>query len=279
MLQNNPLQRYFRQPAIHIRLPSQGKFYPPGTLEVPPNGEIPIFPMTALDEITSRTPDALYNGSAIVDIVASCAPNIKDPWDMPVIDISALLASIRLASYGHEMDISTTCPKCGNIQEVIIDLRTVLDQIQPPDYSKSISIGDLTVYFQPMSYRQLNDLNRVQFEDQKIVNMLNNTQLSNEEKIQELGTTFKRIARLTVTSYAASISTIKTPDAIVNELNYIEDFLSNCPKPVFNLIKTHISELREVSDLKPFDMTCEECQHQYKQEFTLDMSNFFETAS
>jgi hypothetical protein len=63
MLPNNPLTQYFRQPAIYIRLPSQGKFYPPSALNMPPNGELPILPMTSNDEITYRTPDALFNRS------------------------------------------------------------------------------------------------------------------------------------------------------------------------------------------------------------------------
>jgi hypothetical protein len=77
---SNPLRKYFRQPAIHLRLPSGGKFYPDGVVDLPPNGEIPIYPMTAVDEIITRTPDALFNGSAVPDILKSCVPNIKDPW-------------------------------------------------------------------------------------------------------------------------------------------------------------------------------------------------------
>lgn len=235
--------------------------------------------MTALDEIVSRTPDALYNGSAIVSIISSCAPNIIDPWSMPVIDISALLAAIRLASYGHDMEITTTCPACKAIHDVTIDLRAVLDSLATPDYSKPLELGDLTVYFQPLSYVKLNDLNRIQFEDQRIINMLNQADATMESRLQELGNAFKRIAALTVASYAASIMTIKTPDAIVNDPVFIEDYLNNCPKSTFNQIKEIIAGLRESTELKPFEMKCDECGHQYKQEFTLDISNFFENAS
>jgi hypothetical protein len=64
MHSNNPLQQYFRQPAIYVQLPSQGKFYPAGTLNPSTTGEYPVYPMTAIDEITYRTPDALFNGQA-----------------------------------------------------------------------------------------------------------------------------------------------------------------------------------------------------------------------
>ena len=60
MTSNNPLSQYFRQPAIYIKLPSQGSYYPPGALEMPENGEIPVFPMTAIDEITYRTPKTVH---------------------------------------------------------------------------------------------------------------------------------------------------------------------------------------------------------------------------
>jgi hypothetical protein len=90
----NPLSQYFRQPSIYIKLPSGGQFYPPGALDMPPNGELPILPMTAVDEITYRTPDALYNGVATVDVIRSCVPNIIDPWCIPVIDVDPLLIAI-----------------------------------------------------------------------------------------------------------------------------------------------------------------------------------------
>ena len=129
MLPNNPLTQYFRQPAIHIRLPSQGKFYPQGTLAMPPNGELPVLPMTSVDEITYRTPDALFNGSATVSVIQSCVPAIRDPWSMPSTDMDAVLVAIRIASYGHGMDISTTCPACEAEDDITVDLRRVNDSL------------------------------------------------------------------------------------------------------------------------------------------------------
>ena len=275
----NPLRKYFRQPSIHLRLPSGGKFYPPGTLDLPPNGEIPILPMTAVDEITTRTPDALFNGSAVVDIMHSCVPNIGDPWSIPSVDFNALLAAVRLASYGHEMEVSTTCPKCGTVHPVTVDLRYVLDQIHMPDYDTPTQIGDLAVYFTPMTYRQLNEINRVQYEDQKLMQIVNSEETTEEEKMIKLGEAFKRITFLTIHSIAQSIGAIKTANAMVTDTAQIEEFLVNAPKDVFNRIKEHAIQLREATELPPVDITCDSCQNQYKQDFTLDMSNFFEVAS
>ena len=276
---NNPLRRYFRQPVIHVRLPSGGKYYPPGTLDMPANGEIPILPMTAIDEITSRTPDALFNGSAVIDVISSCVPSIKDPWQLPMTDFNTLLVSMRLASYGHEMEIASTCPKCGHNHMLTIDLRTVLDGLTTPDYNESVSSGDLTFYFAPLSYRQLNDISRTNFEDQKIIQAISDSELTEEDKLKRIGDAFRKITELTLKSIAQSISAIKTADTMVTDTPSILEFLQNCPKHIFDQIRDHTVKLREATDLTPISVTCEECSEQYPQTFTLDMSNFFGNAS
>ena len=70
----NPLKQFFRQPAIYMRLPSQGEYWPEGSIALPENKELPVYPMTAIDEITYRTPDALFNGQAVVNVIKSCVP-------------------------------------------------------------------------------------------------------------------------------------------------------------------------------------------------------------
>jgi len=276
---DNPLRKYFRQPVIHLRLPSGGKFYPPGTLDLPPNGEIPILPMTAVDEITSRTPDALFNGSAVVNVLTSCVPNIRDPWTIPATDFNALLAAVRIASYGHEMEISSTCPKCSQTHPYSIDLRSALDQVQMADYDTPAVIGDLSCYFVPMTYGQLNEVSQIQYEDQKLMQIVNSAETTEEEKMTKLGEAFKRITYLTIRSIAQSIGAIKTANVMVTDTAQIEEFLINAPKDVFNRLRDHAIQLREATELAPVAIICDNCQNDYKQEFTLDMSNFFETAS
>jgi hypothetical protein len=275
----NPLRKHFRQPAIHLRLPSEGNFYPSGTLILPPNGEVPILPMTAVDEITSRTPDALFNGSAVMEIIGSCVPNIRDPWAIPAIDITALLIAVRLASYGHELEISSKCPHCGHDHNFTIDLRIALDGLKAGDYNKTVNVGDLEVFFTPLNYRQINETSKIQFEDQKMIQMLSAADVPEEEKMSQLGQAFRRITQMTIRGIAQSISTVKTADAMVTETEHIEEFLNNCPKHVFDAIRDHVITLRESADLKPLHVSCEGCTKEYDQPFSLDMSNFFVTAS
>ena len=276
---DNPLRRHFRQPVIHLRLPSGGRFYPPGALNMPPSGELPVLPMTAVDEIVTRTPDALFNGSAIPDIISSCIPAIRDPWSVPSVDLNSILVAMRLASYGHKMDVSSTCPNCKNNNEFDLDLRIIMDSLKTPDYDTPLVLGDLTITFVPLSYRQINQNSQMQFEDQKLMQALNSTDMDTEQRLAMLSESFKKITALTVRAIAVSISSIRTPDAIVTEPEYILEFLNNCEKDIFQQIRDCAIALRQAGEIKPLDITCSECSHKYTQDFSLDMSNFFETNS
>ena len=76
----NPLANYFRQPAIYLKLPSAGRWWPQGSLELSESQELPIYPMSTKDEILIRTPDALLNGQGVVDVIQSCCPAMKNAW-------------------------------------------------------------------------------------------------------------------------------------------------------------------------------------------------------
>jgi hypothetical protein len=275
----NPLSQYFRQPNIYIKLPSKGQNYPTGALDMPANGELPVYPMTAIDEITYRTPDALFNGQATVNVIQSCIPAIKDGWAVPSIDLDTILIAIRIASYGHNMEFGTTCPACNNASENTLDLRTVLDILSAPDYNASIKYRDLEIYFKPLTYQNLNDNNQLQFEQQKLLQVIPDATVSESDKMTALTAAFKKLTEITVHSLALSIIAIKTPNALVNEFEYINDFLKNCDRDLFNQIRDHVIKLREQSEMQPLKMTCPECKHEYEQVITLDMSSFFEPAS
>jgi len=276
MGENNPLQKYFRQPAIYVRLPSEGKFYPPGALDMPANGELPVYPMSALDEIITRTPDALFNGSAVIQLFQSCIPNIKDAWAVPQIDVDMLLTAIRIASYGHEMEMSTTCPKCNEAQDYALDLREVIDKYHSPDYKTSIKVSDMEIYFRPLTYYQVNETSKSQFQQQKMIQAsTTNEEMSDEDRIAAMSQALTEITKMTMENLSDSIAVIKTADAMVDNPEHIKEFIANADSQIFARIREHLSTIREGTEMKPLKIKCKECEHEYEQPFTLDMSNFF----
>ena len=107
----NPLQNYFRQPKVFLKLPSMGIYNKPEAIQG--NVEnIPVYGMTGMDEIILKTPDALISGESTVKVIQSCCPTIVDAWDVSNLDIDALLVAVRIATYGNTMNVSYTCKKC-----------------------------------------------------------------------------------------------------------------------------------------------------------------------
>ena len=279
MNENNPLRQYFRQPAIYIELPSQGKFYPQGALNMPQTNKLPVYPMTAIDEITYRTPDALFNGQATVNVIQSCVPDIKNAWSIPSMDVDTVLVSIRIASYGHEMGFSTQCPACQHVSDQAIDLRNVLDSMRPVDYAKPITSGDMEIYFRPMSYQNMSDNNKLQYENQKMLQNIPDGAGTDVDKMSALSKALQEVTAMTVKALAQSIAMVKTPTAMVSEPEFIEELLKNCDRKLFNEIRDYIVTNKAQSEMQPIKLICPECKHEYEQTVTLDMSSFFEPAS
>ena len=278
-MDRNPLQQYFRQPAVYIRLPSEGKFYPPGAVTIPANGELGVLPMTTMDEITYRTPDALFNGSAVTAVIESCVPAIKDAWAVPSVDVDTILVAIRIATYGHGMDIITQCPSCSAAGEYTIDLRQVMDQIKAPNYDNVLALGDLELHFRPMSYQQMNANSLIQFEEQKSIQSLQDESISEDQKIRTLGAMLKKITSATARALAENIAYIQTPQTMVEDQAQIFEWLTNSDRDTFNRVRDHILALKASGELKPVHIKCDECSHEHDQSFTLDLGNFFEQGS
>ena len=275
----NPLKAFFRQPAIYLKLPSDGAYWPEDAIEFPANRELPVYPMTAVDEITYRTPDALFSGQSVVNVIQSCVPAVKNAWQTPFIDVNSILIGIRIASYGHNMEVSTQCTNCENEDDFELDLRQVLDQMQLPDYQQQVSIGDLEIVFRPMTYQEQNASNMQQFEQQRMIRMIPGADIPEEEKIQRMAEVMRSITALTVKAITMSIAMIRTPGAIVTDSEHIEEFLNNCDRTAFATIRDHAISLRQNSELKPVQLKCTACGTDYEQQLTLDMANFFAPAS
>jgi hypothetical protein len=270
----NPLKQYFRRPEIYLKLPSGGAFYPDGSIDLPDNKELPVYPMTAIDEITSKTPDALFNGTAVVDIIRSCIPNIKDPWSIPIIDLDPILVAIRAASNGTMLDIDSQCPKCNEEASYSINLIGLLSNLTAGNYDELVQVNELTFKFIPFSYKEINNINMAQFEIEQAIRKLDNI-TDDDARQTESSVVLKKLNNLSMELIAESIESITTPAAIVTEKEYILDFLQNCDRKSFEQLRTTAVKLRESSQLKPLDVKCIHCSHDYQQKLTLNVSDFF----
>jgi hypothetical protein len=273
-IQNNPLKQYFRRPAIYLKLPSGGKMYAPGVINIPESGELAVYPMTAIDEISSKTPDALYNGTAMADIIKSCIPDIKDPWSINSIDLDAILIAIRAAAGGDDMSISSECPSCKEVAEYGVNLVGILSQLKSADYEKELIINELAIKFRPLSYKEMNEAGTSQMEAQRIFMMLSKeeNETVRAEKTQEA---LRFITDVTMKILSNTITHIRTPNAFVEEKEYLLDFLRNCDSETYIAVRDYNASLKAQTEIKPLKIRCIHCQNEYDQQFTLNTSDFF----
>lgn len=276
----NPLAGFFRQPKIYISLPSKGKFYPEGALDQTDSGEYPVYAMTAKDELLFKTPDALMNGSATVEVIKSCVPAIKDPWAMPSIDLDAVLIAIRLATYGPEMEVTTTCPSCGEDDEKAADLRVLLDNLRGLEFEEKIEIGtDMVVFIKPMAYSEISKTSIRTMEQQRIFSIVNDDSISEEDKVKLFQQSFIKLTDITMDVVAECISKIETNQGSTDNKQFIKEFLQNTDRKVFDLVNERVKSMQVKSKMKALDTTCAHCNHPYKLEVNFDQSDFFAVGS
>ena len=273
-LENNPLKQYFRRPSIYLKLPSGGKMYSTSVLDMPDNGELPVYPMTAIDEISSKTPDALYNGTAMADIIKSCIPAIKDPWAINSIDLDAILVAIKSSSGGNDLTLTSECPSCKEVAEYSVNLAGILSQLKSGDYEKELSFNELSIKFRPLTYKEMNEASLAQFEAQRIFVALD-AEENAEVKQKKMQDALKYLTDITMNILSQTIMYIKTPVAFVEENTFILDFLQNCDKNAFVTIRDYNAALKAQNEVKPLKIKCVDCSHEYEQQFTLNTSDFF----
>jgi hypothetical protein len=248
----NPLSSFMRQPKIYIRLPSGGEYWPEGSIEIPETGELPVYSMTAKDELMLKVPDALMNGQAIVDVIQHCIPAIKNAWVTPNIDLDILLIAIRLATYGEMM---TTPIKFGDDLELEyqMDLRILMDQLMNQiTWNPIVPIADdLTVFVRPLNYRQLSSAALKTFETQKLMQVVNDDKISETDKINLFKESFKKLSDATLGTISDSISKIDSSEGSTDNPAFIKEFVDNIDKEIFNVIQKHLEVLKDNNTIKP----------------------------
>ena len=284
MVENtNPLNKYYRQPAIYISLPSKGKYYTAESYQQTETGEIPVMPMTAKDEIAFKTPDAMINGQATVDVIKSCCPNILDPWQLTNYDLDTVLLGIRIATYGETMDINATVPVVNEQISHTVNLPALLETVKNIEIKDSFTTDTgFEVFVKPLTYKQTTNAQVKTFEQQKMVAAVGQSQMTDEQKSQKFAEAHKALTELNFEILSTSFSKIKTPDGqTVEDQNQIKEFLNNADSKTVNDLQNKMLEIRNQAQVKPIKLKTSEEQIKkgapvtFEVPLTFDNSNFF----
>jgi len=282
-VQSNPLLAQMRQPKIYIRLPSGGEFWEQNSLEISENGEYPVYSMTAQDELKLKIPDALMNGQAVVDVIQHCMPNIKNAWNIPNIDMDVILIAIRIATYGEKMSVPVKMGEDVDY-EYELDLRNVIDQLMSTiGWDPVVEVNnDLTVYVRPINYKTMTQGALQTFETQKIMQIVNDESIADDEKIRIFKESFAKLNKLTLGVITESIISVESSNGSTGDRKHIQEFMDNVDKEIFDKVKGHIDALREQNSIKPLRIAVTEemrnvgvTGNELEIPLNFDPSNFF----
>lgn len=279
--ESNPLKKYYRQPKQFVRLPSNYKYYKPGTIQVPESGEVAVFPMTAKDELLFKTPDALLNGEATVRVIQSCIPAITNAWEMPALDIDACLVAIRMATYGTKMQVKVFVPKTKIEKDMELDLQAALDRLLSHTYEEKFLYQNMEVTTRPLTYKEFTEAAIKTFEEQRMAAMVQDKEMPEEEKIKRFQASFSKLTDINIQMVSASVASIRVDGQVVTDKTQIQEFLENTSKEFYQTIIDQSTKQKDNFTIPPVEMTAtpEEIKagapETYKVPVLFDQANFF----
>ena len=278
----NPLNKYFRHPAIYVSLPS-GTNYPPHVITPSQTGELGVMPMTAKDEIRFKTPDALMNGQGVVDVIQSCVPDIKDAWQIKSYDLDTILIALRIATYGETMDINFNVPKVNETVSHSVTLPAILDQLKATKVDSEITLDDgLKITVRPLTYKDMTSTSLQTFQQQKMYTAIQDSKLPDEDKAKRFNEAFKTLTELNASIILKNIEKVTMQDGTeISDPTHIKEFVENANAVLVKEIEDKLTQLRGQGAVKPLKLKATEEQIKkgapvtYEVPVTFDTSNFF----
>ena len=273
----NPLSKYFRKPGIYVQIPTGGRFNP--EIEKTVLDELPILPMTAIDEISMQNPDELLNGEALVNLIKSCVPSIPNPRNLCNVDAEMIFLAIKYATYGKDVEHTHTCSECKEKADYNIDINHILEKFPDITEIPAIEHEDLKIFVTPPKLDSLTRLALIEVEQARILNKIKETAEGVEgdevEMAKQFAISFRKVSRQNIDLLMSSIDRIETPTEAIIDKNVIMEFMENVPTNIVSKVNEAVGVATpNLKDISTFEFTCESCSHKEKVTFELNPVNF-----
>lgn len=260
MENQNPLLAYTRKSQPILNLSSQGRFWPPNTLEKHQN--IEVFPLTGQDEMLLLNASGSLIGSILAEIISNCIPAINDVWSMPRIDLDAIMIAIRCVSYNSIMNVHFSCEKCEHAQTPTVDLYEISNEIQIPKYDLPHSFDGVKIWFKPLTFNETFQESADQTTKLSVLKKLSSEDLENNEKKALAVSSLTEITEINVRSLARSIRKVSINDEFeVDSYEYIKEWIHNSDRETFTNLKKSLDNCNSEYALPQRTFACEKCNH------------------
>lgn len=274
----NPLASFFRTPGLHVKLPTAGAFLPETEFDPTLAGDLPVYPMRAADELLLKSPDALMSGHAIVSMIKSCVPGIRDPKKISTPDLDVILLAIRAATFGDSMDIDVNCPSCETENSFTCSLGSIMSTVKQVPAENPVRLSDqVVVYVRPYTLEVATKVALATFEEARKIQATEDMEA--EERAKAINDSYDRLNLLNMRALAASIAKVVVPGSVVSDANYVSEFIANTDRNWIEKIETRLKEVNQLGIDRTIAVQCEKCEHEWKAAIEFDPSTFFAKGS
>lgn len=276
-MNQNPLKQYFRQIKLYLKLPSGTSYYSVDAVEFTESGELGVMPMTGKDELTLKNPDALLNGEALIEVITSCVPAVKNPRVLLTNDIDALITAVRFATFNDSLETNLRCPNCHKDSSFKLDLQYALDNIEylESEYVVNLDSG-VSVFVKPYTFPDILKTLHSQFEQSKLTRAIENDMLTDTQRTEIFAKAFKEMSSLTYELLLNSV--IKVVDESngvnVSDRQHIKEFLFNIDKKSIDKISETIRNINNIGIKRTFTAKCDGCGHEWENDIDFNPVNF-----
>lgn len=266
-------------PELYVQIPAE--LATAGILTDIHSGDLPVYGMTVLDTINLRTADALFNGTAVAQLIENCVPNIKNAWLLPFSSINYLLTAIDIATSGHTTEISLQCPECKEENNYDIPLSDMLDKIQTSAIEPlQFDMDGSSVHFKFKSliYKFYNEFNLNFFRNQKTYEQLKLSDKDTDDQEIMLKKIVDDINHNNFFWLAHNTQEIYLDgNLIAEDYESIYDILKDLDRQSYKQVESHLKTY--MKNLTPdVAVECRDCSHQFQTSFSLDYCNSFRSS-
>lgn len=296
----NPLmERFNKMPPETFRIPSGGSLYNNGEIdEEVIDGEIIVYSMTTVDELTMRSPDMLFQGTAIEQVFLRCMPQVKKPRELLSNDVDYLLICLRMVTYGETLDIYWECPKCkkegdGGVrtEHVRIDDDGALsedatgEEVQETSSKKfvnvkptyTIKLNEFLKKSRPLDTDN-DDLFTVTLPTGEVVKLKPSTFGDMLKLYQYDSSKLTTPEQMTEFIVDGLMAVIKSVNGVTNK-DHIREWGKKCEAPILERLQKEIHKVNDWGTSEKYDFSCVDCGHKAAVEIPLNPVHFFTAPS
>ena len=156
----------------------------------------------------------------------------------------------------------------------------ILGSLRCPDYNDPLKHKNLKIKFKPQQYFAVNRANMLEFQEQRILNVLADPDIDPESRAAQLTDAMDKLYKLSINACTNSTEYIETEDGLrVDNADFINEFYTNAESGLIKEVQAKIGEFVKAAKPETLTLQCQACTKSYKVDLTFDYASFFGNGS